>query len=292
MSAKKGLGRGFESLIPTDLLDESFDPTAGDDHSISELRNIKLNEIAADPSQPRRHFDEAALEELASSIKLHGVLQPIVVTPKKGGGYEIVAGERRFRASKLAGLASIPALVRSLSGQHRLELALIENIQRRDLNALETAVAYAKLRDEFNLTLEEIGQRVGGKSISAVSNTLRLLRLPKAAQEAIVSGKLTEGQARPLIDRDEGEVAKLLPRIIEEKWSARDIEAAMRRSKEKAAQKQPSKQRDTKRYESLARTIASRYKTKARIETGTRGGKIVFTFKDDEDLKRLTDELL
>ncbi len=288
MSAKKGLGRGFESLIPTDLLDESFDPTVGNDHSISELRNIKLSEISADPDQPRRQFDEKALEELAASIKLHGVLQPIVVVPKKGS-YEIVAGERRFRASKLAGLTSIPALVRSLSGQHKLELALIENIQRRDLNALETAVAYARLRDEFNLNLEEIGQRVGGKSVSAVSNTLRLLKLPKIVLESIASGELSEGQARPLIDRDEKEIAKLLPRIISEKWSVRDIEAAMRSAK--TAPKQAVK-RDTKRYEALAGNIASRYKTKARIETGARGGKIVFTFKDDEDIKRLTDALL
>ncbi len=291
MSAKKrpktGLGRGFESLIPIDLLDESFDPMAGD-HSTSELRHIKLTEIAANPSQPRRHFDEAALNELAESIKIHGVLQPIVVVPKNGK-YEIVAGERRFRASKIAGLASIPALVRSVSGQHKLELALIENIQRRDLNALETAAAYAKLRNEFNLSLEEIGQRVGGKSVSAISNTLRLLKLPKIVHKAILSGELTEGQARPLVDHDEKQIEKLLPRIIAEKWSARDIEAAMRSAK--TVRKQPSK-RDTVRYESLASNIAKRYKTKARIETGTRGGKIVFVFRDDEDLKRLTDELL
>ena len=202
MVKKGGLGRGFESLIPTDLLDESFDPTAEQDEQVSDLRQIKLSEITADPDQPRRFFDEEALAELAASIKEHGVLQPIVVTPH-ADGYQIVAGERRFRASTLAGLDKIPALVRTLSGQHKLELSLIENLQRRDLNAIETATAYAKLRDQFNLSLEQIGQRVGGKSVSAISNTLRLLRLAPEARAAVADGKLTEGQARPLVGVDE-----------------------------------------------------------------------------------------
>ena len=161
-SKKKGLGRGFESLIPTELLDEAFDPTSQQDGKVSDLRHIKLSDIAADPDQPRRAFDEVALDELAASIKQHGVLQPIVVTPHKGG-YMIVAGERRFRASEKLKLDTIPAIVRTLSNQHKLEVSLIENLQRRDLNPLETATAYLKLRDQFNLTLDEIGERVGGK---------------------------------------------------------------------------------------------------------------------------------
>ena len=204
MSAKKGLGRGFDSLIPTELLDESFDPTAQQDDQVSDLRHIKLDEIAADPDQPRRHFDEEALSELAESIKEHGILQPIVVTPK-GGKYQIVAGERRYRAALRAGLAKVPALVRTLSNQHKLELSLIENLQRRDLNVLETATAYLKLRDQFNLTLDQIGQRVGGKSVSTISNTLRLLRLPESVRSALADGRLREGQARPLINLETGE---------------------------------------------------------------------------------------
>jgi len=166
VSAKKGLGRSFDSLIPTELLDESFDPTSEQDDRVSDLRYIKLSEIAPDPNQPRRAFDEVSLDELAASVKEHGVLQPIVVAPDKQG-YKIVAGERRFRASQRAGLEKIPALVRTLSSQHKLELSLIENLQRSDLNPLETATAYLKLRDQFNLTLEEIGQRVGGKTSAA-----------------------------------------------------------------------------------------------------------------------------
>ena len=199
MSVKKGLGRSFDSLIPTELLDESFDPTAHQDDQVSDLRQIKLDEIAADPDQPRRHFDEEALSELAASIKEHGILQPIVVTPKDGK-YQIVAGERRYRAAIRAELTKIPALVRTLTDQHKLELSLIENLQRRDLNVLETATAYLKLRDQFNLTLDQIGQRVGGKSVSTISNTLRLLRLPELVRAALAEGRLREGQARPLIN--------------------------------------------------------------------------------------------
>jgi ParB family chromosome partitioning protein len=190
VSAKKsGLGRGFESLIPTELLDESFDPTAKQDEQISDLRHIKLSEIIADPDQPRRSFDDVSLEELSASIKEHGILQPIVVTPHEGK-YMIVAGERRFRAAGRAGVDKVPALVRTLSNQHKLELSLIENLQRRDLNPLETATAYLKLRDQFNLTLDQIGHRVGGKSVAAISNTLRLLRLPESVRDASCSWRM------------------------------------------------------------------------------------------------------
>ena len=182
MSAKKtGLGRSFASLIPTELLDESFDPTAEQDEHVSDLRHIKLADIVADPDQPRRQFDDVSLDELAVSIREHGILQPIVVTPHQGK-FMIVAGERRYRATERAGLDKIPALVRTLSNQHKLEVSLIENLQRRDLNPLETATAYLKLRDQFNLTLDEIGDRVGGRSSATISNTLRLLRLPAAAR--------------------------------------------------------------------------------------------------------------
>ena len=290
MSAKKGLGRGFESLIPSDLLDESFDPTAGDDHKVSELRHIKLTEIVPDPEQPRRHFDETGLAELTESIKVHGVLQPIVVTAHEGK-YQIVAGERRYRASTLAGLKTIPALVRTLTGQHKLELALIENIQRRDLNPIETATAYAKLRDQFNLSLEQIGTNVGGKSVSAVSNTLRLLRLPKAVQQAVMEHKITEGQARPLVDFDEKRCLELLPRIISEGWSARKIEQVIREQKkpvEKAAA--PAL---PKAYHTTAQQLKKRYRADIRITSrGKRGGRITIDFKDEDELDRLVGELL
>lgn len=191
-----GLGRGLDSLIPTEVLDESFDPTAKQDEQVSDLRNIRLTEIVPDPDQPRRNFDELALDELSASVKEHGILQPIVVTPYQGK-YMIVAGERRYRAAERAGLDKVPVLVRTLTNQHKLELSLIENLQRRDLNPLETATAYLKLRDQFNLTLDQIGQRVGGKSVAAISNTLRLLRLPESVREAIADGRLREDKLGP-----------------------------------------------------------------------------------------------
>lgn len=289
MSVKKGLGRGFASLIPTDLLDESFDPTANQDEKISELRNIKLSEIYADPDQPRRHFDEGALQELAASIAEHGILQPIVVTPHKAG-YMIVAGERRFRAATKNGLDKIPALVRTLSNQHRLELSLIENLQRRDLNALETATAYLKLRDQFNLTLDEIGQRVGGKSVSAISNTLRLLRLPKNVRTALLEGKLSEGQARPLVGLDENIINEVLPKIINEEWSARKIEQFIVELKKtpRAVDNRQTTGVTPVAYEEDTKRLAERFSTPVSVKTNAKGaGQIVIKFASDDEFKRI-----
>ena len=290
MAVKKGLGRGFDSLIPTELLDESFDPTAAQDDRVSELRNIKIDEISPDPDQPRRTFDEAALDELAASIREHGILQPIVVTTKKGGGYQIVAGERRYRAAQQAGLTKIPSLVRTLTNQHKLELSLIENLQRRDLNPLETATAYLKLRDQFNLTLEEIGHRVGGKSVSGVSNTLRLLRLPELVRTALIEGKISEGQARPLIGADERIIAEILPRILEEEWSSRKIEQYIVQVK-KAAQSPTNARKklvSAVPYEAEVKRLGKRFSTDISVKTNAKGaGQIVIRFKNDDDFQRI-----
>lgn len=290
MAAKKGLGRGFESLIPSDLLDESFDPTAGDDKNVSDLRHIKISEIQADPGQPRSHFDQAALEELAASIDQHGVLQPIVVMAEKGK-YRIVAGERRYRASTIAGKTTIPALVRSATAQHKLELALIENIQRKDLNAIETATAYGKLRDQFNMSLDEISKSVGGKSRSAISNTLRLLRLPKQIKQAIVDGSITEGQARPLIDVEEKRALDLLPKIIAEGLNARQIELITRPIKLEKTQR--AKNKSAEQYGEQRKQLEDRFGSSVRITTTQRGaGKITISFKDAKDFERISQNLL
>lgn len=289
MSAKKmgGLGRGFDSLIPDELLDESFDPTAGEDDVVSDLRQIKIDEIFADPDQPRRQFDETAIEELAHSIKLHGVLQPIVVTPRNDGGYMIVAGERRYRAAKKAGLSKLPSLVRSLDNQHKLELSLIENLQRRDLNPLETATAYLKLRDQFNLTLDIIGDRVGGKSPSAISNTLRLLRLPESVKKALSTGELREGQARPLIGQDESLINEILPKILAESWSARKIEQFIVELK-KAPKKAAKEQVEAAPYRNETVRLQKRFNTDIAVKTNTRGaGQIVIKFKNADDFHRI-----
>lgn len=287
-ASKKGLGRGFESLIPTDLLDESFDPTASQDEQVSELRQIKLSQIVADPDQPRSQFDQATLDELAASITEHGVLQPIVVTPH-GQDYQIVAGERRFRAAKQAGLDKIPALIRTLSSQHKLELSLIENLQRSDLNALETATAYMKLRDQFNLTLEQIGKRVGNKSVSAVSNTLRLMRLPDNAKKALVGGELNEGQARPLIGLEKAEIADILPTIIREEWSSRRIEQyVVDLKKQSKSENKQTKVSPTETHKAEVEQIIKRLQTNVTVRTNSKGaGHLTIKFTSDKDFKRI-----
>lgn len=288
MVAKKGLGRSFDSLLPTELLNEAFDPTAGEDEQISELRQINISEISPDESQPRRNFDEAALAELAASIKEHGILQPLVVVPHKGN-FQIVAGERRWRAAKLAGLGKIPALVRTLSAQHRLEISLIENLQRSDLNSLEIATAYLKLRDQFNLKLEEIGARVGGKSIGAISNALRLLQLPENAKQALINGKISEGHARQVLALNEKSIQdSLLNHIIREGWSVRRAEQfVIGYKKGEAGAKKATAVRSTQTETPLTKNLAKRLKTEVRVKTTAKGGQLVIIFKDDNDLERI-----
>jgi len=289
--AKKGLGRGFSSLIPTEMLiDDEFDPSLGVDEKISKLREIPLGDIIADPDQPRRHFDEDALEALANSIKIHGVLQPIVVVKSAkntSAKYMIVAGERRYRASTIAGLTEIPAIIRDLSGQNRLELSLIENLQRSDLNVLETATAYLKLRDQFNMTAEQIGQRVGGKSPSAVINTMRILKLPDTVKQHIRDGELSEGQARPLLKADEKTIKEILPKILSESWSARKIEQFMVQLK-KQRQSGEKKVLSKMPYENTIKKLSTKLNTNVSIRSSARGtGQITIKFKNEDELKRL-----
>lgn len=276
-----GLGRGFESLIPTELIDDEFDPTASEDKKSSQLKELKLDEIIRDEDQPRREFNEEALEALASSIREHGVLQPIVVT-HEDGKYKIVAGERRWRASRLAGLDKIPAIVRSLDSQNRLELSIIENAQREDLNAIELATAYAKLKNQFNLSAEDIAVKVG-KSETTVQNTLRLLTLPDEAKKIIVKEKLTEGVVRPLVSRDEKIIMKVLPKIVEEGWTARQVERYFAQTKKKSSA--AAIKRDA--YRKDEDSLSSKYNAVARIS----GRALTFRCKNEAELQRLIKEL-
>ena len=290
---KKGLGRGFSSLIPTEMIiDEKIDSELGLEYDKSQLKELKISDISPDPEQPRRHFNKEKLEELANSIRIHGVLQPIVVV-RKNSKFLIVAGERRYRASKLAGLERVPAVVRELSDQNRLELSLIENIQRDNLNVLEMAEAYLKLREQFNLTAKEIGERVGGRSESAVLNTLRLLKLPQIVKDYIISGELKEGQARPLLKIDEETIKKILPKIIEENWSSRKIEQFLvnyKKQIEESKKVEPKKVNNP--FEKTVKHISKKLSADVDIKTPARGaGKIVIKFKSEEELKRLEEIL-
>lgn len=292
MAQKKGLGRSFDSLLPTELLNEAFDPTASEDERVSELRQVNIDDIKPDKDQPRRSFDEIALGELAESIKEHGVLQPLVVVAN-GSTFEIVAGERRYRASKLAGLTRVPVIVRTLSAQHRLEVSLIENLQRRDLNALETATAYLKLRDQFNLKLDEIGARVGGKSIAAISNAIRLLHLPENAKKALIQKEITEGHGRQILALTEEKAQNdLLQHIIHDGWSVRRAEQfVIGYKKGQGKDKQLSGVRSTLSETPLTKSIAKKLGTGVRVKTTAKGGQLVIDFTDEKDLERISDQL-
>lgn len=277
----KGLGRSFESLIPTDLIDEEFDPTAKEDQHESTLKEIKLDQIIRDEEQPRREFSEEALNALAQSIKEHGVLQPIVVT-REDGKYKIVAGERRWRAAKLAGLEKIPAIIRTLDSQNRLELSIIENAQREDLNPLELATAYAKLASQFNLSTEDIAAKVG-KSEASIQNYLRLLNLPDFAKQIMVKEKLTEGVMRYLVSRDEATIKKILPKIVKEGWTAHKTERYFATTKKKSSAVAIKRHQ----YIKIEDALTDKYG----ITVSITNNNLTFKCKNESDLKKLIDRL-
>ncbi|MBQ3348201.1 ParB/RepB/Spo0J family partition protein [Candidatus Saccharibacteria bacterium] len=282
MALGKGLGRGFESLIPTDLVDEEFDLTAKEDKTSSELRQLALDDVVRDEEQPRQEFSEDAIKALAASIKEHGVLQPIVVT-REDGKYKIVAGERRYRASKMAGLKKIPAIIRTLDSQNRLELSIIENAQREDLNPLELATAYAKLQSQFNLTVEDIAAKVG-KSESSVIGTMRLLNLPDEAKQVMVKEKLSEGVMRPLCSADEKMIKKVLPKIVKEGWTVRKVERYMADNKKKSSANLVK----ANAYRKEEDALVAKYGV---MEAVVRGHSVTLKVKTDEELKALLEKL-
>lgn len=276
------LGKGFDSLIPTDLVDDEFDPTADTDAASSELKEIPLEKIERDENQPRQHFSEESLKELAGSIKEHGVLQPIVVVKTDSGNYQIVAGERRFRAAKVAGLEKIPALIRTLDAQHKLELSIIENAQREDLNPIELATAYAKLKTQFNLSNKDIAERVG-KNESTVINTMRLLNLPEPAKKAMVEHHLSEGVMRPLITAEPEVIEKAVPLIIAEGWSARRVEQFIASNKKRSSA--TAVKSDV--YKKQEVSLTAKYGFRVRIAPRS----VTFSCKNEEELKELLKKL-
>ncbi|MCL2174018.1 ParB/RepB/Spo0J family partition protein [Candidatus Saccharibacteria bacterium] len=294
---KRGLGKGFDALIPTDVLDEDFDTTAAEDEKVSDLRVLAIDDIVPDTNQPRQHFDEEAMAALAESIREHGVLQPIVVAPAKKG-FQIVAGERRWRAAKDAGLRKIPAIVRTLGAQHRLELSIIENVQRADLNPLETATAFLKLKTQFNLTDAEIAARVG-KGLSTVSNHMRLLGLPDFAKEALIDGQLSEGHARQIlalasVGGDATTQRKLFDLMIKESWSVRKAEQFVVGFKRGKAGSQlvreQSAHRATLAETEFTREIAKKIglkKASVRQKITAHGGEIVIKFSNEKELAKI-----
>jgi ParB family transcriptional regulator, chromosome partitioning protein len=268
-----GLGRGLDALIPS----------ARDERGVLE---VALDRIGRNPSQPRAAFDETQLGELAASIAVHGVLQPVVVRELADGSYELIAGERRLRAARIAGLDRIPAIVRDMDdAETSLELALIENLQREDLNAIETARAYRELIDRFGLTHEAVARQVG-KSRVAVSNSLRLLELAQETRDAILDGRITEGHGRALAAITIPELQRAaLQFVLERQLSVRQTEELVRRKRDDRG---PAPRRalshDLQEVEAQLRGVLA---TKVGIVRTRRGGRVVIDFYSDEELDRL-----
>ncbi len=276
---QSGLGRGLASLIPQLI------------SSVPAPFELPIARIKRNPYQPRRRVEEAALEQLAASIAEHGVLQPILVTETLDG-YQLVAGERRVRAAQLAGLDRVPAVVRQLADRDQLELALVENIQRADLNAMEEASAYRQLIEEFGFTQEQLAERVG-RARSTVANTLRLLEMDGRVQEAVADGRLSEGHARAMAGLPGPQQAHLLETIVARDLSVRQTEELARRLREPApngpARPQRTLDAELERVEEdLRRSLG----TKVSLARSRRGGRIVIEYYSDEELGRLYERLI
>jgi ParB family chromosome partitioning protein len=282
---QKGLGRGFDALISSDF-DKSLLLTSDD-----RIERIPVTSLQANPHQPRKHFDQVALQELAASIKRHGIVQPLVVTPEKSGKYNLIAGERRWRAARLAGLDSVPAIIRSHQEQEQLEIALIENVQRVDLNPLEQAVSIERLHEQFNLSYDTIAQRLG-KATSTVNNSVRLLQLPEAARQALNSGKISEGHARALLSLkgDTKRQAYLLETIIANGWNVRQAERFA--SSVKAGVKETKKVHQRVETETPAtKSLSKKLGTPVHLRRTAKGGKLEISFTSDADLTRIINSL-
>lgn len=277
---RNALGRGLDSLISMDDV-----PALGS----SAINEIDINLIAPNPDQPRTTFDEEALDELAASIKELGIIQPLSLRKVAPNSYQIIAGERRYRAAKLAGLTTVPAYIRTASDSELTEMALIENIQREDLNAIEIALTFKKLIDQYNLTQERLSERIGKKR-ATVANFLRLLHLPAEVQLGLRDRRVDMGHARALLSIDNPtDQLKLYTRIIKEGLSVRKVEdlaKAMRVQEEK--QPKTVSPVSVKDYEILRNHLSSRFKTDVQFSCNNSGkGKISFTFKNEDELARL-----
>jgi ParB family chromosome partitioning protein len=282
MAQKKttGLGRGLEGLIP-----QNFDSSLLTDES-ERVQKLFITDIIPSSQQPRRHFEQDSLNELASSIKRHGILQPIIVRHVENDKYEIIAGERRWRAARLAGLESLPAIVRSLEELERLEIALIENVQRVDLSPLEQAASIMRLRDQFNIEYTQIAERLG-KAHSTVVNIVRLLGLPAEAQKALHEKRITEGHARAILAlKDKAKQLELLNFIQRNNWTVRQAEqyvTAQKAGVENTQKAQERVQATTPETKELAKVL----KASVTLRRTARGGKLEIAFKDDKDLSRI-----
>lgn len=275
---KRGLGKGLGALIP-----ESEDAAKGS------IMEIKITEIAPNEGQPRKLFDDEALDSLAESIKEHGVVQPIIVR-RLEQGYQIIAGERRWRAARIAGLKTVPAIVKECSNVEIMELALIENLQREDLNVIEEADAYKSLIDEYNMTQEDIARRIG-KSRPAIANTLRLIGLPVKVKEMVAGGTISAGHARALLSlNNEKKMLELAEKIVNQNLNVRQVEKLVKDSEKAVDTKKKEKQADLEIIE-LQERLKSILGTKVTIEHKKNKGRIQIEYYSNEELDRILELL-
>lgn len=298
MAKKNALGRGLGALI-ADAVEEPMPKEV----VVSAMQELKLSDIRPNPFQPRTEFDEEALNELAASIKSIGIVQPITVRVVEDGKYEIVAGERRFRASKLAGRETIPAYIRNTETDSLLELALIENIQREDLNAIEVAISYQRLIDECSLTQDALSERVGKKR-ATIANYLRLLKLPAQIQLAVRDKKISMGHARAILGVDDADTQLMIfEQILKYDFSVRKVEEVVRelsQPKEEepetavVAPEQPKKKTTNEigDYIELQKHLSRRFDTKVELKRNEQGkGKIIIGFRSDTELEKIIELL-
>jgi ParB family chromosome partitioning protein len=277
---RTGLGKGLGALIPTES-------EGGAD--ASGVLEIPLAAIEPNPHQPRLQIRDQDVVELAASIEAHGVIQPLIVI-REDEGYTLVAGERRWRAARLAGLDTVPVIVKDVVPQEMLELALVENVQREDLNPLEEAVAYQQLVEEFGLTHEDVARRVG-KSRAAVSNTLRLLRAAEPVQAALLKGRITEGHARAILSLETPEAQEAaLQSVLRKDLTVRQTEALVRKLQQPATVRKKSP-RPSPEVKAVEARFQEALETKVRLSPGKKGGRLIIYYYSDEDLESIYDRL-
>jgi ParB family chromosome partitioning protein len=284
MAQRTGLGKGLDALIPAGGKNQ---PAAG---GAGGIQQVAVEAIRPNPRQPRIHFKEEELAELAASIREHGVIQPLIATPKSDGTYTLIAGERRWQASQKAGLRTVPVITRQASNQELIEIALIENVQRADLNSLEEAEAYRQLVDEFGLSHEAVAKRVG-KSRVAVTNTLRLLGLADIVKQALVDGKLTEGHARALLALSTQKAqASALQIVLNLSFNVRQTEEYVRKlaGQKPIKAKKPTRNADVNDVE---KRLQHSLGTKVSLKHGKRGGTVTIYYYSGEELNALLEKL-
>jgi ParB family chromosome partitioning protein len=305
MSKKRALGRGLSALLENSNTDITTKNIGVSGQTVGSISSLSISQIEANPFNPRTNFEDAALNELAESIKEHGIIQPLTVRKLGRDKYQLISGERRFRASQIAGLEEVPCYIRIANDQNMLEMALVENIQREDLNAIEVSLSYQRLLDECDLTQEQLSQKLG-KSRSNIANFLRLLKLPAAIQVGIREGLISMGHARALVTAgDEDRQVELFKQIVSDELSVRDVEALIKGEREPVAKaEKPSVEESIESSEKTPTTeltatvidfrnkLAENLSTKVAISSDNKGrGKIVITFDSQEQLDRIIDAI-